>query len=171
MFNDFENYIQLSREERRNHLKLDEPCILIGGRSRDFRGLLAHYLKTTIPKGRNNQLCHACNVEMCSNTSHMYWGTNKDNHIDRVEVGSYTSFKERIEAKYTQAELDIIRRKGGQKLAGRKIPRLSPREDEFLTYLRAADTTTRGWISKASRELNISHTHVKRLHDRLLGGL
>lgn len=44
-----EDYILLSRETRRSHLRLEDPCIIRGGDSFQMRGLLAHILNTTIP--------------------------------------------------------------------------------------------------------------------------
>ena len=66
MFTKIEDYILKNREDRRSHLKLDEDCIEIGGYdSREYRGLLAHFLKTTIPTYRKIILCHACNNHNC----------------------------------------------------------------------------------------------------------
>src|ERR1017187_48485 len=81
-------YILRSKEHRQRHLCLDEACICIGGRSDGFRGLLAHYLGTTIPKGKTIHLCHACNNGKCSNSRHLYWGTNKEN-IDDSEFWKF----------------------------------------------------------------------------------
>lgn len=75
-------YIVLSKEERQKHLRLEEVCLEIGGDSREFRGVLSHYLKTTIPKGMKVHLCHACNNSKCSNPNHLYWGTPKENMDD-----------------------------------------------------------------------------------------
>lgn len=84
---DIVEYMELTREIRRAHLVLDEACIEIGGRSREFRGLLAHFLKTTLPPRSIGVLCHACHNERCSNVKHLYWGTFKDNDLDRIENG------------------------------------------------------------------------------------
>lgn len=87
MFAAIEDHILLAREERRAHLDLSAPCIEIGGCSKDFRGLLAHHLKTTMPKSRVALLCHACNNDKCSNVLHLYWGTYSDNRADLVATG------------------------------------------------------------------------------------
>ncbi len=95
MFTLIEEYIKLSNQERTQHLKLDEDCILIGGRlSTEFRGLLAHFLKTTIPTSKKIVLCHACGNGKCSNPKHLYWGTYSENLIDAVKHGARKTPKE-----------------------------------------------------------------------------
>lgn len=84
-------YITRSREERRGHLQLNEPCCERGGNSTNHKGVLAQYLDTTIPSGRI-LLCHACNNSACSNPKHLYWGTDYDNIIiDGKEFGTHSS--------------------------------------------------------------------------------
>lgn len=87
-----EEYILLSREQRRSHLKLHDPCIERGGFSVEFKGMLADYLNTSIPKGYKIYLCHACHNEKCSNKVHLYWGTPTDNRVDAVENGYTNNF-------------------------------------------------------------------------------
>lgn len=70
---DIKEFIKESREVRRAHLQLEEPCCERGGNSTNHKGVLAQYLDTTIPSGRI-LLCHACNNEKCSNPKHLYWG-------------------------------------------------------------------------------------------------
>lgn len=89
IFRPIEEYILQSKEERQRHLALNEGCILIGGGSKDYRALLAHFLLTTIPSGRKIHLCHACDVAGCSNPRHLYWGTAKENQID-ADLVSYS---------------------------------------------------------------------------------
>jgi hypothetical protein len=92
-----EEYINCSRGERRKHLDLSDKCIERGGNSTNHKGVLAQYLDSNIPGGRI-LLCHACNNGKCSNPKHLYWGTDKDNHIDLVESGNFKSiFQRRIE--------------------------------------------------------------------------
>lgn len=93
-FTPIDKYMLLSREERRSHLDLSQECHLIGGYdSREYRGLLAHHLRTTIPTGNKRVvLCHACNTAGCSNPVHLYWGTRQDNRIDEIESGNYKSW-------------------------------------------------------------------------------
>lgn len=85
-FEDIYIYIKRPLHDRKSHINLGIPCIRIGGRiSTEFRGLLAHTLKTTIPKGMGAvYLCHACNVKDCSNPKHMYWGTPTENNADNL---------------------------------------------------------------------------------------
>ena len=115
MFEKIEAYLERPREERRKHLSLDQSCIEIGGYSKEFRGMLAHFLKTTIPRGKYIHLCHACNNEKCSNINHLYWGSAKDNHQDQVERGTHSSFADRLRAKYSEEELIEIRSRSGRK--------------------------------------------------------
>lgn len=97
---DTKEFIKESREVRRAHLKLDEPCIERGGNSTNHKGVLAQYLDTTIPSGRI-LLCHACNNSKCSNPKHLYWGTDYDNIIiDGKEFGTHFSPWERRVEKY-----------------------------------------------------------------------
>jgi hypothetical protein len=93
-------YMEKTRDERRLHLALDEPCCERGGNSTNHKGVLAQYLNTTIPSGRI-LLCHACNNGGCSNPRHLYWGTDYDNIIiDGREFGTYKTPFERRVAKY-----------------------------------------------------------------------
>lgn len=91
-FTPIHKHMRKSREERRKHLRLGHPCIEIGGTSKQFRGLLAHFLRTTIPKTktqRNWHLCHGCHNSKCSNPVHLYWGTCRDNRLDYLEAIGY----------------------------------------------------------------------------------
>ncbi len=88
------DYMLLSKEERQKHLDLTSPCIIrldhlqykASGYSYMFKGLLAHYLNTTIPlnprKGPRILLAHACNNAKCCNPKHLYWATDKENIQD-----------------------------------------------------------------------------------------
>lgn len=92
MFTPILDYIELAREIRRSHLDLISPCIEIGGKgSTEYRGLLAHYLKTTIPTKIKPKImiCHACHNPKCSNPVHLYWGTTVDNRIDMKDCGKW----------------------------------------------------------------------------------
>jgi hypothetical protein len=96
-------YILLPLIDRQTHLKLDEPCIERGGlkqfTSVMCRGLLAHILDTTIPRGSKIQLCHACHNGKCSNPFHLYWGTARENVLDARRNG-ITTIWEKTVAKY-----------------------------------------------------------------------
>lgn len=95
---DIKEFIKESRDIRRNHLKLEEPCCERGGNSTNHKGVLAQYLDTTIPSGRI-LLCHACNNSNCSNPKHLYWGTDYDNIvIDGKDFGTHKDpFERRVE--------------------------------------------------------------------------
>jgi hypothetical protein len=82
LFENVQIYMKKTRSERIAHMDLKTPCIEIGGDSQNFRGLLAHSLKTTIPRGMKILLCHGCNNPKCSNTAHLYWGTTSENLVD-----------------------------------------------------------------------------------------
>lgn len=92
-----ESYIKLPKEERQAHLKLNEPCFDRGGNSENYRGLLAHLLDTTIPKGQQIHLCHACHNSKCGNPYHLYWGTSKENTADRLANGGKTIWQKMVD--------------------------------------------------------------------------
>jgi hypothetical protein len=117
---DITEFITRSRDERRQHLKLEEPCCVRGGNSTNHKGVLAEYLGTTIPKGRI-LLCHACHNGSCSNPRHLYWGTDKDNlAIDRVEQpGGWKSPWERSVEKYGYEEACRKNSRGNKSLGGK----------------------------------------------------
>ena len=99
-----EKYILLPKEQRQNHLRLDEPCIERGGPSNGglsayCKGLLAHILDTSIPSGHRIHICHACHNSRCSNPTHLYWGTAQENRLDEIANGGITIW-ERTVAKH-----------------------------------------------------------------------
>jgi hypothetical protein len=157
-----EDYILLDREDRRKHLDLSAPCIERGGESKQFRGLLAHCLDTTIPKGFRIYLCHACNNGDCSNPAHLYWGTPRDNHLDQIESGTYKTFNERIIAKHGEAEAKKMFAKRGLKNKGKTGRKYTPEQIAHnLTVIRSIEKKF-GWKSRAAEALGISHTQVIR---------
>ncbi len=89
----------------------------IGGCSQEYRALLAHYLKTTIPKGMKIYCCHACHNAKCSNIKHLYWGTASENLQDAFDNGRIT-IQEAIIRKYGEEKAKEICRinskKGGK---------------------------------------------------------
>lgn len=126
---DIIEYITRSRDERRQHLRLDEPCCKRGGNSTNHKGVLAEYLGTTIPKGRI-LLCHACNNGSCSNPRHLYWGTDKENIlIDSKQNGTHKSPWERMVEKYGYEEA-CRRNSRGDKAAGGKANKGKPKSEE-----------------------------------------
>lgn len=109
-----EDYIQLSKEERQQHLRLDTPCIERGGNSLTSRGLLAHFLDTSIPKGSKIQLCHACHNGKCSNPEHLYWGTSSENRLDHIANGGHKDPYDAIRRKYGEEEVKRRRRQAAE---------------------------------------------------------
>ena len=109
---DITEFINRSREERRAHLQLDEPCCERGGNSTNHKGVLAEYLGSTIPSGRI-LLCHACNNEKCSNPRHLYWGTDKENIT--IDNPNHKSPWERKVEKYGYEEACKMNSRSGNK--------------------------------------------------------
>ena len=97
---DIYEYINLTKEERQQHLKLDEACVERGAGSYYFKGLLAHQLDTTVPVGHKIHLCHACNNGDCGNPNHMYWGTAQENRQDQITRGTSKSIWQRTVEKH-----------------------------------------------------------------------
>ena len=118
-------YMLLSRDDRRNHLKLDTPCDERGlVYSYHLTGLLAYFLGTTIPKkGDNAIVCHGCNNAKCSNPNHLYWGSYMDNHYDQVENGTWESPFARAKKKYSDEEISKIYSENSKGNKGNKKPR------------------------------------------------
>lgn len=164
-----EEYMVLSREERRKHLNLSEACIERGGDSRQFRGLLAHVLDTTIPSGLKTYLCHACHNGKCSNPNHLYWGSAKDNVIDQIENGTWKPLNERMQEKYGADEWkrrssENMRR--GQKKSAEYRRYSDKQVNDYRALIVQSDPTKRGWVKRASELLNVSHTQVRRFTQR-----
>lgn len=155
-------YIKLSREDRRNHLDLSLPCKEIGGCSTHFKGILAFELNTTIPSKRNIYLCHACNNEKCCNPKHLYWGTPKDNMIDQKENAGYYTLPEKIVRKHGKEFLINLGKKLGKNHGGsNKLTEIQ--REKYLIVFRKYEKKY-GWISSAARELNVSRTTVRRIY-------
>ena len=172
-FIDIDEYMKLSREYRRSHLKLDDPCIEIGGDSRVFRGLLAHTLGTTIG-GRACYVCHACNNPKCSNPNHLYWGTPTDNVIDQKESGTWKSGYQKLIDKYGLEKTQAFIKKGA--VAGGKSGGGSNalNEEELKTWdseIKKIDVQKYGWVGKLSEAMQCSHTHVRRIVRKYFPGI
>lgn len=119
-------WIKESREVRTSHLKLDSTCIERGGNSTVHRGVLAQYLNTDFPS--KIDLCHACNNDKCSNPTHLYWGTRKENVKDSIDAGTFNNAWDSMILKYGSedaAKAELYERgskgwvKGGQAGKGR----------------------------------------------------
>ena len=171
MFENIETYIERSQEDRQRHLDLSSDCIEIGGYdSREYRGLLAHHLGTTIPTGKKVVLCHSCHNGKCSNPKRLYWGTYKENMQDTKDNGTFKSIYDKTLAKYGEDGLREIQSKagraGGKANAGKMKISLEQLED-YRKKLDTIDQTKRGWVGKAATLLGISHTHIRRIVKRL----
>lgn len=91
-------YMAKTKEERQSHLDLSEPCILRGADSIQCRGLLAHFLDTSIPNDRQTVLAHACHNCDCNNPKHLYWGTRSENAFDMVSSPQWQSILDKKRA-------------------------------------------------------------------------
>lgn len=157
MFQDITEYIKKDREQRRSHLDLSTECIKIGGNSFQSRMLLAHHLKTTVPGTNRIYVCHACNDPGCSNVLHLYWGSPKDNFIDRVEAGTN---KLRVGSKTASPNVKKAAQRMGLKYGGAN----ALREDELARIKQVLDSIPKrwGWITEAAKTLGVSHTQIRR---------
>lgn len=115
-----EDYILKSKEERQSHLDLTSKCIEIGGNSTQFKGLLAHHLKTTIPK-KSPLLCHACHNAKCSNPNHLYWGTPRENIDDGISNGTIKTVWQRMVDKHGDAAAREIYRQRSLKNTNARV--------------------------------------------------
>lgn len=117
---DIYQYITLSKAERQQHLRLDEPCIERGAGSYYFKGLLAHILDTTVPTGTKIHLCHACHNGACGNPNHLYWGTSHENRLDQVSNGGKSIWERTVEKYGLEKAKEMFSRKGNRNGAGNK---------------------------------------------------
>jgi len=115
---------ETTRNERRELLKLNEPCHLRGLKySTQLIALVAYHYNTTLPENGNKVLvCHGCMNSKCSNPNHMYWGTKKDNKLDDYEFGNQKTIYQSMVDKYgEELAKKMIREnasKGGKKNKG-----------------------------------------------------
>jgi late competence protein required for DNA uptake (superfamily II DNA/RNA helicase) len=165
MYIKIDEYMKLPKIERQQHLNLNESCIEIGGiNSCEYRGLLAHFLKTEIPTRKKVYLCHACNNSKCSNVLHLYWGTPTENVSDCELIGRKKNPWDLIVLKHGLNEakqlvsyagkLGGISGGGSNKLSNEEVLKRQNVIKDFYPK--------RGWVSKSSKILDISHTQVKR---------
>jgi len=165
-----------TKEERQFHVNLTEPCIERGGSSTQHKGVLAQFLNTDIPSGRN-LLCHACNNGKCSNPNHLYWGTDKENLEDAKLAGTWSSCWNRTVKKYG-LEAAIERQRRGNKAAGgragkgRKQPEAQKQKtaetlrNKTLVKIKMVEASQIdfqkcGWIDKVAELLQIQPQKVK----------
>lgn len=173
MFQDIVSYMQKTLSERTEHIRQHESCIEIGGiGSQEFRGLIAHFLKTTMPRRKTAILCHYCGNGRCSNPHHLYWGTESENAKDAIRHGTHSSCLMRaglIERKLTAKSYEGFRRGGKNGGKGHAaIRKLSQEElERYRQVFESIDTSRWGWLQEASNILNVSHTHARRVFDRL----
>ena len=173
-FIDIKGYMKRERDERRSHLDLDDPCVEIGGDSRQFRSHLAFYLGTTIPSGTKVYLCHACNNGKCANPRHHYWGSPTDNVVDQWECGNRQSVWEIRVAKHGIEKASEMQRKAAKKggLAGGGKNKLTNAEiQNRRRIILECEPEKYGWISRAAKVLEVSHTHVRRLVEKEMSDL
>lgn len=175
MYQQIETYVNQPKEARQKHLDLASQCIEIGTKSGDCRALLAHHLRTTVPRGKMIHLCHGCHNGACSNVLHLYWGTASENLSDQYLHGKkrknpHEIMRERMgEEAYREARREISRLGG---LAKNKTPKqINESRQKFLSDFRAAvstaDTSRRGWMKSIKEQFGISHTHIRRLMNQL----
>lgn len=88
-------YIEKSREERKSHIDLSDPCLEVGCDSQESRALMCLVLNVSAPKAVKVHLCHACNNPACSNPKHLYWGTPSDNTKDMYQADPKLAFRVR----------------------------------------------------------------------------
>ena len=165
MFEKIETYILKEKSERIKHIDLFEKCIEIGGiDSREYRALLAHYVKTTIPSGYKIILCHKCNNGKCSNPKHLYWGTPKENTQDSIENGTHVNGWKIFEEKIGKEEAIKFRKEISSKGGKAKRKRKEISLDQIENYKKSIIEIEKnwGWIQKVAKQLKTSHTTIRR---------
>ena len=140
-----------------------------GNSSTEYKGLLAYYLNTTIPTrgtGFKIHLCHLCGNGKCSNPKHLYWGTASENINDRKTHGTFVSAYERTLKKYGKEKILEF-----ASLAGKAASEANRKPQEYWESYRSffynVDMTKRGWVTELSKQMNVSHTQVRRIAKRL----
>ena len=153
MFEPAEKYLLRSKEERQAHLNLSEACIEIGGDSQEFRGLLAHYLRVTIPKRK--PLCHACHNAKCSNPRHLYWGNASENGFDRYQSGQVNLNKGKKRTAEQRKKLSIAL---SGKLKGRTLSAEHCKNVSIAIKEKMKDPVYRKKLSDAAKARCLSST-------------
>ena len=167
--------MELPLSQRQAHINLDEPCTEIGGYdSREYRGLMAHFLGTKIPTGlRKINLCHRCNNHRCSNPRHIYWGTIAENFHDTIEAGRKPInqlIEQKLEAMSSiERETWLRTRASKAGKSGGGSNKLTVEEISLRrTFIMNAGFPRRGWVSRASKALGLTHTQVRRFSKKFV---
>ena len=166
-------YMNLTREIRRQHINLSKPCVEMGGSSRSSRALLGMYLGTTCEgQGmKTGLLCHACGNEGCSNPEHLYWGSSSDNSIDKYEHNPNLGremFEKKLQ-KYGQDYVQNLCKTRKQVVPWNKLT--SQEVDRRLYLIRDIDLTSYGWVTKVADRLGVSHTTAKEFIHKYYQGV
>jgi len=176
-FVDISEYIGRTIESRTSHLDLVAECIEIGGYdSREYRGLLAHYLGTNIPTGKKICLCHKCGNSKCSNVLHLYWGTYAENVKDSKEHGTWKSVYESVRIKYGDSKLKEMQKENGSlggKISGNmEHNKLSIQEIEnMIKLIIDSEPSKYGWLARATIKTGSSHTWIKKFVKKYIPNL
>jgi hypothetical protein len=140
-----------------------------GNSSTEYKGLLAYHLNTTIPTrgiGFKIHLCHLCGNGKCSNPKHLYWGTASENFNDRKIHGTFTSVYEHTLKKYGKEKILEIASLAG-KAAGEANRKPQEYWESYRIFFNNVDMSKRGWVTELAKQMNVSHTHVRRIAKKL----
>lgn len=135
-----ENFvIENTRAQRKQMLKLEEPCHERGLKySTQLVALVAYHYDTTMPvNGNSIVVCHGCNNPKCSNPNHMYWGTKSDNKIDEYENGAPSIYQRMIDKHGKLRAKEILKKRSSN---GGKGNKGKAKSDEHKQKIREAIT-------------------------------
>ena len=85
-----------------------------GQTKRDGKGRGAHVVALELSSGEaaaGRQALHRCDVPLCCNPKHLFWGSPKDNVVDCIEKGRRANVtgERNPAAKFTQEDVATIR--------------------------------------------------------------